>query len=926
MARKRSTRTKANQQARTQYLGREAETVRSYGWRKRAVLIMRGLRMDRSMQDLALKALGAVEAKRGGAYLDRQSDKMLRATLRSFRDSFKADPDLLSTHHKRPGVSGIYKMSGDLRVRSGLERPQDIRQADRPPIGDENDPANIAYLNAPEPKHTVGLPASSKQLRLNLAHLTTQNLSAEQLRTHEHPDVRKLFSAIDPSKAKFQRDNAVVWSADNKLFYILGKITRHVHVDPNAPKDQFNLLMPRAMDYRNNRQAIPLNRLDDYGSETKWRTVLHTKDMFKMTDPATGKEIVAKGKLDNIIVKWQKRAWEEAKPFYETYMDYKVHKKGALRLRKMYTPPGVAHELEMSDDDKRIYDYAFHVWKNKEDMLRGRMPEGEFASDEDRDAHAATLAHLGTSYTWYLWLLASEQAYGVRLPERQALPENHLRPHESSAVVGRKLEWPIQPVGREPVARWDTTALEKTGILGGNIVKFHKDLENSPYKLTNQGDKAITHLWIPLVGDLWKKWKLDTHPAAISDYLASAKRHPETIGHIAGEMGGKLHPRQPGLSIQQYTFEAGTPQRSFSLVPAIGYLQYFDSPAHGGDRLVHGQGIQRAKYEPEARKAKALEPPKEDTAMSRRARQHRELVGKKPAFQYDPLKRKGDLDKIAANLADKILLQQRLQTAKEKETISRIRQRATLNYMDTQGQDRRPWRAPKKREGFIPAPFQHIRYNDLEGTLPPSKAFGRETPVTTTTKTDYTGKFINRPVWHDVALRAKGRKLGVTPIVVRRYKNLPSGERVQIAIPPASSQRTNIEVPAGQARLSGRPQALRLGDTQVRPWRVEPHRRFEIKPVGPSVPAKASPPVVKHELLVPRKRIVALSWEKYWADVQEAARKRPKVIDGKTYGVEQVLRDEEEYRQRYQERLEAFIKQQRRRGYMIYDDMGNRLG
>lgn len=648
-ARKKSTRHREKQRVQTQYLGREAKTVRVFGWRRRAVYIMRELKMSMGQQRIAMSALSKIAQKRGARYLNDQTTDSLTQVLQSFQKNWQRYRDILPRELRRPGVSGVYHTAGTLRTRSGLER-----------VG----------------VTTIGKPASSKQLRMNIAHLTTQKMTKKELETHPHPDVRRLYGAIRPDKVRFRKDSAVVWTADDKPFYILGRLTKPLHRTQLAKK-QFDILLPRAMDHRGRRRKIRLEHLDDLNQWTKWRTMMRTKDMVKLETSKPNVQSFAA-----FIKKVQGYAWKKAKPFYETYQNYKKGKLATEAMRKMYRRPDGGHR-KMPPEHKAVHDATWHYWKAHEDKLLGKMPEVEYTDKATGIAVGKEIEALGDSYTWYLWLLASEQQHGIRVSERRNMPENKKLPTKKNPVQARPEHWTIQPVGREEVPRWDTSVLKGIGFSPADFHSFEKALEKSNYKLGHQGVKAISHLWIPLVGNLGG---IKALPSDISDYLSDAKSEPKT-GYIVGREGGKIVVRKD-LALTQYFFQGGTPRRSYSLIPAIGYLQHFDSPKHGGERLVHGQ-------------ARYVQPPKKvRTKMGRptvsRMRLGRQVWRKKqrgyvPPMTVSPEQTRKAREQAAANVAERIMRQSVEAVKVQQRFMKRKRQRENIPA----------WQAPRRKTGFM---------------------------------------------------------------------------------------------------------------------------------------------------------------------------------------------------------------------------------
>jgi hypothetical protein len=688
--------------------------------------------MPTNQQRLAMSILNELEKKHGAEYLNTQPTDALTNTLKAFKLDFQRAERVVSPHHVRPGVSGVYRSGGRLTQRSSLER-KGVLDPSKPP--------------------------SSEQLRMNIAHIRTSSMKRHELATHPHPDVQRLYQAINPHKEKMRKDTAVVWTSDDKPFYIFGRITKPVH-RTSMGKD-YNILFPRAYDYRGGKRTIPLNRLDDYGRWTKWYNVMRSKDLFKLTRSHEAKPIVLKGNFDTVIRKAQEIAWDEAKDFYNTYQDYKKSKAAVEALRKMYRLPTGEHK-QMPPEHKKVHDIAWGVWQAAEDKLKGITPN--HLKGEAAEEHRKRLSRLGDSYTWYLWLLAAENQYGVRLPERQKLPENAKYPHVINPVQPQPQHWTIQPTGREEIPRWEADVLRGIGFSPADFRSFEVALQKSGYKLGYQGNKAITHLWVPLTGELINQYGLDVSPPDISDYVKDANKQHST-DYVVGRTGNKVDV-QHDLPIPQYKFNGGNPRREFSLIPAIDYLRYFDSPKHGGARLVHGQ---RFFEEPPKRSRTKADDASRYSGMSRKTRERSQSYqmrkygrsGISPRFAYDMERVRADREKIAREIADR-MLQQPIKDARAAVSIrSKILQRQNLSTILPGRRDvTHIWRAPERTRGFI-----HSKSGMWE--LPTTG------PVMKTKRHPVTGQLMRvrrQPIRKRYVIRSTGFRPAKKPVPVTKYE------------------------------------------------------------------------------------------------------------------------------------------------------------
>jgi hypothetical protein len=595
-----------------------------------------------------MTALGQLEKKHGAHYLNNLPTDTLTHVLKSFKVNFYKYKNIIPREQRRPGVSGVYHTSGTLRTRSGLER---------------------------RGVTTTGKPPSSKQLRMNIAHLTTQDMAKGELATHPHPDVRHLYGAIRQDKSKFQRDRAVVWTADDKPFYILGQLTKPIHRTAMG-QGEYDILIPRAMDHRGRKRKIRLAHLADLNQWTKWRTMMRTKDLAKL-------HTIKGKKFDQVVKQAQQHAWKEAKDFYETYKNYRVGVDTVEGFRKLYRRPDGGHR-KMDPKHQKVHDAGWHYMKAHEDKLLGKMPQVDFEDKKVEKAIREQTANLGDSYTWYLWLLASEQQHGIRIPERRNMPENKKLPTGKNPVQAKPEHWTLQPTGREEIPRWDATVLKGIGFSAADFRSFEVALEKSNYKFGAQGIKALTHLWVPMVGKLGG---IKALPSDISDYLADAKTHPKT-GYIVGREGGKIVVRKD-LPLKQYFFQAGSPRKTYSMISAVGYLQHFDSPKHGGARLVHGQaGYQTPTKMPKTKMDRPI-----SAQMRARSQSYREKRGRF-AQAYSPGATRKQREQAAGRVAEKLLAQAKQAEERKAAFEKRKLQRAGLPA----------WQAPKR-----PTPGTFVR-------------------------------------------------------------------------------------------------------------------------------------------------------------------------------------------------------------------------
>jgi hypothetical protein len=401
----------------------------------------------------------------------------------------------------------------------------------------------------------VDMPTSARHVARATELDKPQHMGMQDLQGSKNPVLKDIHHVLSQDKFDINRDKAVVFSIDNKPFYFLGHVTKTVKIGAAPEKYAYNLLIPRAM---YNRAAmnklgdmvakeIEVKHTEDYGWLTKWHRLWKTPDLAKLQDG--NKEIVIKGKVfDDVVLQAQKLAWEKSKRFFAA---------------------------------QKAYLSFFKKLKHLSDKER----------EEGRNYLEQEIKKMGEEFSWYLWLLANEYQFGIQVPERRTLNLN--LPTTQNTTATEIKHSTIQPVGREDTPSWNLSSLTGLGFAVPRLDKFEKQLQASNYNLGYQGNKATTHLWMPLV-DLEREGRLHGvkfHPTNISDYLRASKRKSETE-YIVGTEGGEISVKKK-LPFPQFNITIGG--KEYALVPAVEYLRHFDSPAHGGDRLIHGKGVIPAK-------------------------------------------------------------------------------------------------------------------------------------------------------------------------------------------------------------------------------------------------------------------------------------------------------------------------------------------
>jgi len=426
-------------------------------------------------------------------------------------------------------------------------------------VGPKKSGASSAYTRA------LGVTyrhSPAAELQKHMADVDVVALKKEELPTHDHPLVRRLYNAISPIKDRHLQDQAVVWDLEGHPFYLF---TRLHMTHPGAEKPDasgkrwFEAIIPRVLDYRGGRK-LSEHDFEMYTKDTDWR-----KQMRSTSEMAVLHKFQTTN-LDASIERLQTQAWEKARPWYAVWHAYLEAKfQRDLLDKEWYEKHTSGFPVEKQ---RQLYELNQLV-----DKYYAALTEGGKAPE---------------SYTWYLWLLIAEDEYGIRVPERQEMYPAY--PRTPTAVKGLEPHWPVRPAqaeGGEP--RWDGELLTGIGFGRNEWERFVRELKASRYKFYSS-PKEIQRLMVPLVGKVRERFGVQLHPANITEYMdvaRQAKKIWHKTGPVLGREGNVLTVHE-GMPFPQYRF-LGAGGREISLIPALGYLQYFDSPTHGGERLIHGR-------------------------------------------------------------------------------------------------------------------------------------------------------------------------------------------------------------------------------------------------------------------------------------------------------------------------------------------------
>jgi hypothetical protein len=501
-------------------------------WKHKVNVIFREMDVPQPDRRRIMDSFKVLERTKGPEYMQLLTVKALTDVVHRLVKGY-AMQHSRPVAHQRPGVSGIYNSSYGFPSHMRMTPDRELRHA------------------------TLGYELETK--------------SGRELALHPDPKVRRIATALHPGS----NNQAVVYDLNDIPYYIL--IHPYKKAPGSAPKGEDGVTEFTA--------NIPHGILP---SDTNF--ALYNKKQItieKLMKTHSGMEVLASKKekdFQKVIVYFQELAWEKSRKWFEAYTYYRKAEKvrDELELRDQ-RQGGLTYEEEMALKKAHIAVDFYH------DIIMGKVPKGHFADKQVADHIKEVSQNSKKAYKWYVWLLISEAEYGIRLPERARMYPNF--PTTPSAIKGLPYNWSIQPK-RENQGKfdWDVDVIRGLGYRGGDWQDFEEALKASSYRFI-RGEGEIQQLWLPLVGNVREKFGLKLHPQNISDYISSAHHGGgafSTAKYVVGKTSNKLTVRKV-IQAPLYVFQAGTQKRQFALIPAANYHQHFDSPHHGGERLIHGE-------------------------------------------------------------------------------------------------------------------------------------------------------------------------------------------------------------------------------------------------------------------------------------------------------------------------------------------------
>jgi hypothetical protein len=484
-----------------------------------------------------MRSLQALEHAKGKDFMQSLPGADYKIIIKELIAKFDAQASL-PVAHMRPGVSGVYNLDTAPRV----------------------------HIDA------------AKTARMNMVDMDVPNLTKDELHGHEQEDVRKIGRALSDQKDYHLQDKAMVFDLHGRPWYLFIRPYKRFPGSETSVegKTEFVAYIPQGMNFRS--KGISDSDMNIFHKGQKFEPLMRSTEGRVALGTYVGTD------FQEAVHALQSKAWAASK---EWFGGYRLWQETLLQIEILEKKQRAQNGLNHEDSGK------LHVLKYREKVyhavLTGKPLPDKFP-DPTLDAALRSMSKdAKKAFTWYAWLLVAEDEYGIRLPERHSLYPAY--PTTPRKTKGKQHEWAIQPKRKEAGKfRWDTTVFKGLGYTQHDWTEFIDELRASSYKL-KKSDDEVERLWLPLVGSIRQRHGLGLHPQDISDYLASAHSSGKVLAQaekIAGRTSHKLNIRKT-LNAPMYIFKGGNQGREFALIPAAAYLQYFDSPYHGGERLIHGR-------------------------------------------------------------------------------------------------------------------------------------------------------------------------------------------------------------------------------------------------------------------------------------------------------------------------------------------------
>jgi len=435
-------------------------------------------------------------------------------------------------------------------------------------------------------------PASITALNLNHRDMEKDNattlLSTEPKTAHialDSPHSGAIISQVmSKTKPRGLQDPLIVWSGepDHKPYYILLKMHKDAAVHGPVKKDIYELTIPFEYFHKRRISSSHLGVTEEakfkelWGQDPNSLAVLHTETTDKP--------------FKEVVEKMQRLAWSKGK-LYLTHREafFEINKRVKILKKKRKKTDKENHAFDVLKSNRQVY----------KALLKGEAPAQKYIQGATEGSAAVVSGWsrvawgMKESISWYIWLLAAEEEYGVRVPERQGMRSlssttpAHLKLKDTNFSIRQKREY-ISTGGS-----WNKYLLGSLGFPGNASVakeRLKSELARVDYKFS-KSDAEIKRLWVILPLSYIKQKKIPILPADISDYVDHSVKNPHygsgkitLLGRVNGQLKHRTNREQ---SFTGHIFRHGSPQLEYMLVHAGAWLKMFDSPIHGGERLQH---------------------------------------------------------------------------------------------------------------------------------------------------------------------------------------------------------------------------------------------------------------------------------------------------------------------------------------------------
>jgi hypothetical protein len=369
--------------------------------------------------------------------------------------------------------------------------------------------------------------------------------------------------------------------------------------------------------------------------------------------------------FEEFVAKMQDRAWNHEKGKL-AYAMQKQMAKYALVYAQMQA---LSNQAGRSGDTKKLDDI-----KTKMDDYKDKL--SQYLAFELPGMNKAEMAN---AWTWYLWLIAAENAYGVHLPERRTMRPTLAGSAQNpprKVKVGKVDQTPIRIVREPGNKRYSPEIFSGLGYSqGSGEVRLTQGLK----RFFSDPERGKRRVWMPITVSL-REIGIDIAKLKRGDYLAlsqAQKNIQVPARQVAGRINGELVVKK-SAQFPMYAFSVGSSPYLLGLARADKYLQWFDSPVHPGKRLIHGR-------EKLVSGPKSFKTPEE---LARHAR---------PRDEITP----GEQENLQKQMADS--LQARRQLERRQKTAARDLARRIKEQQQRAARERLLQQRRKQRYGVDPA-------------------------------------------------------------------------------------------------------------------------------------------------------------------------------------------------------------------------------